>query len=634
MHFNMYPTIVTPFDAHGQIDYASLERLVEMFCQAGCEGVFAVCQSSEMFFLDEEEKLELARRTLEMCRTRGMKCVVSGHTQEAVEDQIAYLQRVEAMNPDAIILVSNRLAGEAEDEQTAIANLHRICAALRPETCLGIYECPYPYKRLLSAEMIHAMAADGRFRFIKDTCCRIDVIRERLTLLAGTSIALYNANTATLGESMEAGAAGYSGVQLNLMPEFFALLRQAYLGGQTIRARRLLDYLSFTSTIECQNYPANAKYCLMKKGLVRTAVTRNGKPLLTESQMKELDAFLAVNQQAYAQFLPHPPQQLLFRYDSAFPECHASTVLPLAHDQVLVVYFAGTKEHNDDVGIWLSLRAGEVWQAPRLIAKVEDSAHWNPVLYETAEGVRLIFKVGKNIPEWRSYTMLSTDGGDTWSVPVPMATDHPANGPVRNKPLLLSDGRWLGPNSDEGDMGWLPRIDESTDGGRTFHQLAPIPINREDASRSDYMAGKGAIQPTLWESAPGHVHALLRTTAGRIFRSDSLDGGRSWCTAYPTALPNNNSGIDLAQADGALYLVLNPVGQDWGYRTPLTVMKSVDNGVTFTDLCTLEDRLFDDDHNRAGQFCYPAIVARDGTLYITYTWNRKSIAYCQIKLNT
>ncbi len=632
MDFKMYPTIVTPFHEDGRIDAESLERLVDHFHQAGCDGIFAVCQSSEMFFLTEEEKLELARLTLDMCRKRGMKCVVSGHTQGSVTEQIAFLTQLERLQPDAIILVSNRLAGENEDETTAIANLQRICQELSPDTCLGIYECPYPYKRLLSPELIRAMAADGRFRFIKDTSCCIDVIRERLALLEGTDIALYNANTATLGESMEAGAAGYSGVQLNLMPEFFALLKAAYQEGRIIHARRMLSYLSFTSTIECQNYPANAKYCLMQRGLIRTTVTRNGKPALTESQMKELDAFMAVNRQAYAQFLPHPPQQLLFRYDTFFPECHASTVLPLENGRVLVAYFAGTKEKNDDVGIWLSVREQEVWHNPRLIAKVEQSPHWNPVLYETQEGVRLIFKVGKTIQEWRSYTMLSVDGGETWSQPEPMETDHPANGPVRNKPLQLADGRWLGPNSDEGDAGWLPRIDESTDGGRTFHQLAPIPINREVPDSPDYLVGRGAIQPTLWESRPGHVHALLRTTAGRIFRSDSTDGGRSWCTAYPTPLPNNNSGIDLAQAGGALYLVFNPVGSDWGYRTPLTVMKSVDNGETFTDCCVLEDRLLDDSHSRAGQFCYPAIVASGRTLYISYTWNRKSIAFCQIEL--
>ena len=44
---------------------------------------------------------------------------------------------------------------------------------------------------------------------------------------------------------------------------------------------------------------------------------------------------------------------------------------------------------------------------------------------------------------------------------------------------------------------------------------------------------------------PGHVHAMMRSTRGKIYRSDSTDYGRSWCPAYATTLPNNNSGIDV-----------------------------------------------------------------------------------------
>jgi predicted neuraminidase len=56
----------------------------------------------------------------------------------------------------------------------------------------------------------------------------------------------------------------------------------------------------------------------------------------------------------------------------------------------------------------------------------------------------------------------------------------------------------------------------------------------------------GLIQPSLWCSDPEHgarhVHSLMRSTAGWVYRSDSDDGGRSWTTARRTRIPNNNSG--------------------------------------------------------------------------------------------
>lgn len=60
----------------------------------------------------------------------------------------------------------------------------------------------------------------------------------------------------------------------------------------------------------------------------------------------------------------------------------------------------------------------------------------------------------------------------------------------------------------------------------------------------------GIIQPTLWEFSSGNIH-LARSTAGRIYRSDSQDNGQTWSPAYPTPLLNNNSGIDLVRLDNS-----------------------------------------------------------------------------------
>ena len=54
-----------------------------------------------------------------------------------------------------------------------------------------------------------------------------------------------------------------------------------------------------------------------------------------------------------------------------------------------------------------------------------------------------------------------------------------------------------------------------------------------------------------WESEPGKVHALSRTGSGKVWRTDSVDGGLTWSEYEVTDLPNNNSGLDaLRLADG------------------------------------------------------------------------------------
>jgi len=108
-------------------------------------------------------------------------------------------------------------------------------------------------------------------------------------------------------------------------------------------------------------------------------------------------------------------------------------------------------------------------------------------------------------------------------------------------------------------------------------------------------------------------------------RSIRSEDGHTWCTAYPTSLPNNNSGIAVALlANGALALVFNPVS---GFatdspRTPLVIRFSNDNGRTWGDEFVLEDE--------PGEYSYPAIVSRGNELYVTYTWKRERIAFWKL----
>ena len=46
----IWPTMITPFSANGTIDYEGLEYLIEWYIREQVSGLFAVCQSSEMFF--------------------------------------------------------------------------------------------------------------------------------------------------------------------------------------------------------------------------------------------------------------------------------------------------------------------------------------------------------------------------------------------------------------------------------------------------------------------------------------------------------------------------------------------------------------------------------------------------------
>ena len=314
-------------------------------------------------------------------------------------------------------------------------------------------------------------------------------------------------------------------------------------------------------------------------------------------------------------------QEHIFAQDRPFASCHASTLVALPGGRVLAAWFGGTQEGHPDVAIWGATRdAG--WGPPRLLAKVRELPHWNPVLFAAPGGqVHLFFKVGENVPVWETWHAVSGDGGDTWSDPQPLVPeDVGGRGPVKNKPIVLSAGAWLAPASLECQpphRRWDVFVDRSEDEGRTWQASPLVPLDHASFS------GAGAIQPTLWESAPGQVHMLVRTTGGYVGRSDSADGGRTWSPLRLTDLPNNNSGLDLARLPGGtLVLCYNPVSGNWAERTPLSLAISRDNGESWPRWLNLE--------TAPGEYSYPALIPSGSGVALTYTWRRERIAYWRL----
>ncbi len=266
----IYPTMITPYHEDNTIDYQAVDKLVEFYAERGCHGIFAVCQSSEMFYLSLEERVKLAERVVKASAGR-MDIVASGHVSADPEDQITELKRIRDTGVKAVVLVSNRLARAEESDGLLLERMDKILTAI-PDVDFGMYECPYPYKRLLSERVLRAMAESGRFSFVKDTCCDAEMIRRRVKILDGR-VQLFNANSATILDTLRSGVDGFSGIMANFHPELYVWLFNHYRE-QPERAERLQAFLSLASGIERGAYPISAKYFLNKIGCNMSLVSR------------------------------------------------------------------------------------------------------------------------------------------------------------------------------------------------------------------------------------------------------------------------------------------------------------------------------------------------------------------------
>lgn len=313
----------------------------------------------------------------------------------------------------------------------------------------------------------------------------------------------------------------------------------------------------------------------------------------------------------------------VFPDDRPFKQAHASTLVCLDNGDYLVAWFGGTKEKDNDVGIWITKGDGTKWTFPVEVAKIREQPHWNPVLFKKENGdIILFFKVGAEIAIWETWYITSTDNGKTWSKPNELVNaDRGGRGPVRNKPIVLSNGDWIAGSSDESGL-WRAFVDITSDNGKSWNKSQFIDFDTTEVK------GEGMIQPTLWESTNGNVHMLLRTSAGAIYRSDSEDYGKTWNKAYKTLLPNPNSGIDLVKLqDGKLALLYNKDTKNWGSRAVLKLAVSDDDGHTWQDIMHIENGV------KGDEFSYPAIVSCGDDIALTYTWKRSNVMFKKIKLN-
>ena len=163
---------------------------------------------------------------------------------------------------------------------------------------LGIYECPYPYKRLLSPELARWCADTGRFLFLKDTCCSLPALQEKIEALKGTAMGLFNANAQTLLPSLKLGAAGFSGVMANFHPDLYARLYQLFCQGDS-RAQALQDFLGFAALSEKSAYPVTAKYHMNLVGVPMELITRTRPASDLDEQAKiETRALITLENQA------------------------------------------------------------------------------------------------------------------------------------------------------------------------------------------------------------------------------------------------------------------------------------------------------------------------------------------------
>jgi len=104
----VFSVLPTPFDPSGDVDHASLERVIDMFIAGGVNGFTALGVTSEVARLSDRERDEVLATVV--ARVGGRVAIVAGATADGLRNCIDYSRRAKQAGAAAVMISPPRMA--------------------------------------------------------------------------------------------------------------------------------------------------------------------------------------------------------------------------------------------------------------------------------------------------------------------------------------------------------------------------------------------------------------------------------------------------------------------------------------------------------------------------------------------
>jgi len=254
-----WPVMVTPFGRNLSLDRGAYRAMISWYMAHDVGGLYANCLSSEMYALDDKERVELSAECVATVNGR-VPVAATGNLGPSIEAHIALCRRMADSGVDIVMLTIPPFLEDDELERYFFTIAEKI------DKPLGLYECPVPKRRHLSVSLVRKLAQSGRFVAYKETSCDLDKIQSLIAVTRGTPLSLLQANVPYLLEATRAGAPGTMSVASICFPELVAAVIHTAQSDPS-RAERLHGALCAMHLAQRVAHPAGSKYLLSKRGL-------------------------------------------------------------------------------------------------------------------------------------------------------------------------------------------------------------------------------------------------------------------------------------------------------------------------------------------------------------------------------
>lgn len=157
------PALVTPFDTNGNVDYKTLEKLIEFQLSCGVHGFVPMGSTGEYYAMNDVERADVLRCVKEIVGDRAL--LIAGTNSSCTRDVIAHTETAKKIGYDTVLLAPPYYALPSQDE--LIAHYQAVLDAVDVEIVL--YNYPVRAGVEVGFETLDAFADNPRVIGIKES---------------------------------------------------------------------------------------------------------------------------------------------------------------------------------------------------------------------------------------------------------------------------------------------------------------------------------------------------------------------------------------------------------------------------------------------------------------------------------
>ncbi len=278
----IYSLMLTPFFEDRSIDYKTYEEYTEWQVSQGVAHLFAVCGSSEMTQLTLEERLKLAELTV---KHKGDTTVVATANIEATkEENLEEIKKMEQTGVDGLVLTTK---GLGQDEEALISYIRELASST--ELPVFMYEFPGFQPHLISGKAYGELTKDGLIWGIKDTTCKLDMIKDKIDNKNDSTI--IQANMPYLFDSYVAGARGVMATPTSCGGAFFQRFHEAFVSGDMALAEQRYNEIILLDNAIDSGFCASAKELIRLQGVEGFNGYTRGTHNLSGARLRSIKSF-------------------------------------------------------------------------------------------------------------------------------------------------------------------------------------------------------------------------------------------------------------------------------------------------------------------------------------------------------